>query len=55
MNLQLSGKISLKFDSNSSLLLEYGCKSISAKNLKFTSSDQVLFLSFFKKKEALWD
>jgi len=25
INLQLTGKISLKLDSNSSLLLEYGC------------------------------
>jgi len=26
INLQLTGKMSLKLDSNSSLLLEYGCK-----------------------------
>jgi len=29
INLQLTGKISLKMDSNSSLLLEYSCKSLS--------------------------
>jgi len=42
MNLQLTGKILSKFDSNSSLLLEYGCK-------KYFSHKPVFFEKTFNQ------
>jgi len=35
--MQLTGKISLKLDSNSSLLLEYGCNSLNDMQINTTS------------------
>jgi len=59
--LQLTGKISLKLDSNSSLILEYGCKSKkdAGKNLTVYCgaklcneiSDEIKITSFNKLKK----